>query len=149
METRKTRLTVKIESWEDYEFLANRLAPEMDPLRSEWADIPIEIRTQIQRRLFGKQSPENDVKFYRWCWDHSNQTCEETQAPLHNYSAKYISHILTRGAHTEMRYDPRNVNILQPEAHRTWETGTQKEKMQMAIFGKNKRTIEKLRKEYQ
>lgn len=137
-----------INSWEDYRYLAARLAPELDPLRSEWAEIPIEIRIEIQGRLFGKQSRENDARFYRWIYDHVPHICEETQAPLHHYSAELVSHILSRGAHTEMRYDPRNVNLLCPEAHRTWETGAREEKIQMAIWGKNQRTITKLKQEY-
>jgi hypothetical protein len=144
-----TRLQVKINTQEEYEWLAERLPPEMDPLKAEWVAFSRDLRRQIQRHLFGKQSPENDVKFYHWIWDHSNQTCEETQTPLHNYSAQYISHILTRGGHTEMRYDPRNVNVLRPEAHRAWEDGKLEERMQMAIWGKNQRTIQNLKREYQ
>jgi hypothetical protein len=100
----------------------------------------------IQRELFGTgHTPQENEKFYRWCWDHYPHICAETMRPLRQYSATYVSHILTRGAHPEMAHDPRNVNILSFEMHNRWENG---DRQYMRIYRINQLIIEQLRKEY-
>lgn len=106
----------------------------------------IRLRVEIQRELFGTgHTPQENEKFYRWCWDHYPHICAETMRPLKQYSATYISHILTRGAHPEMAHDPRNVNILCFEMHNRWENG---DRQNMRIFAGNQLIIEQLKKEY-
>lgn len=85
---------------------------------------------------------EADQKFYREVWDARSDSngiahCEETGVPL-TYSAKHVSHILSRGAHPELRHHPDNVNILCEDAHRQWEFGN---RQSMKIWPKNKQTM--------
>ncbi len=108
--------------------------------------LEIRLRVAIQRELFGTgHTPEENEKFYRWCWDHYPHICSETMRPLKQYSATYISHIMTRGAHPEMAHDPRNVNILCFEMHNRWENG---DRSSMRIYRANLLTVEQLKKEY-
>ena len=140
----------KILTIDDYNVLKNTF--EVDPLLTAWDDsesiifMPIQVRIEIQERLFQAASHTAMLsKFYRWCWDHKEQICEETGTPLHSYSAKYISHIMSRGAHCEKSFDPRNVNILSPAAHTQWETG---DRETMRIYWRNQTTIIRLNNEY-
>lgn len=106
----------------------------------------IHLRVSIQRELFGTgHTPEENEKFYKWVWEHRRHQCEETQRPLRQYSAAYISHILTRGANPEMAHDPRNVNILSYEMHNRWENG---DRQNMRIYPGNLLTMEILKAEY-
>lgn len=114
--------------------------------------LPIKLRVDIQRQTFGKsETSKGDVlkgneRFYKWVWDNKPHVCEETGKPLGDeFSATYISHILSRGAHPEMAHDPRNVNLLSPEAHEQWENGDRKK---MNIFASNEIRIEALKNEY-
>jgi hypothetical protein len=108
----------------------------------DWFHFTIEInlRVNIQSILF-----KNDIAFYHWIWEHKPHICEETMQPLHNYSAVYVSHILSRGAHTEMRHDPRNANLLSFDQHQIWENG---KRQRMRIFEINKIVINILKNEY-
>ena len=107
----------------------------------------IRLRVCIQRELFGTgHTPEENEKFYRFCWAHKSHVCEETMRPLKQYSATYVSHILTKGAHPEMAHDPRNVNILCFEMHNRWENG---DRRNMRIYAANQLTIEQLKREYE
>jgi len=94
-------------------------------------------RKLIIKRLFPVISPDNDQKYYRWMWEIKPHWCENCATPLQGYSAVYISHIKTRGAHTELRYDPMNSNILCTECHNKWEYGTLKERRSMYVYWKN------------
>lgn len=106
----------------------------------------INLRVSIQRELFGTgHTPQENERFYRWCWDHYPHICMETMRPLRQYSATYVSHILTRGAHPEMAHDPRNVNILCFEMHNKWENGNRE---CMRIYRANQLVIEQLKNEY-
>lgn len=121
-----------------------------EPLLDERFDIDIRLRVKLQREKFGRGEFGKDIskaneKFYRWMWEHKPHYCEETMRPLSKYSAIYISHILTRGAHPDMATDPRNVNILCGAMHNKWEFGDRKT---MRIYRKNQRIIEKLKQEY-
>lgn len=108
--------------------------------------LEIRLRISIQNEKFGTgHTPIENERFYKWCWEHMPHRCEETMRPLPNYSATYISHILTRGAFPEMAHDPRNVNILCFEMHNKWESGDRKG---MRIYAGNMLRIEQLKKEY-
>ncbi len=135
---------IRIDSRAEYDYVKSR---GYEPLIDRRFALAVPVRVSIQRELFGRgHSPEENEKFYRWCWEHYPHICQETMRPLHNYSAVYVSHILTRGAHPEMAHDPRNVNILSFEAHNRWENGN---RQCMRIWAANQRIIEKLKKEYQ
>lgn len=115
-------------------------------------DIDINLRVQIQSHLFGHcefgrgDIPAANDRFFRWVWDHKPHYCEECLRPLHNFAAIYCSHILSRGAHPEMAHDVRNINILCPEHHCTWEHATTRKAMR--IYAKNMQTIKTLKDEY-
>lgn len=117
-----------------------------EPLIDRRFAMEIHLRVSIQRELFGRgHTQEENERFYRWCWEHYPHICSETMRPLRQYSATYISHILTRGAHPEMAHDPRNVNILCFEMHNRWENG---DRQNMRIYQMNQLTIKMLRNEY-
>lgn len=103
------------------------------------------LRVAIQRELFGGHTASDNERFYRWVWRHRPHVCEETAMPLQRYSAVYISHILSRGAHPEMAHDPRNVNILCFAAHNQWENG---DRTAMRIYRNNQRIIRLLKADY-
>jgi len=108
--------------------------------------IPIGLRIEIQQRLFGTgNTPDANERFYRYVWAHKPHICEEYMRPLDWYSAVYISHILSRGAHPEMAYDPRNTNILSFEAHQKWENGNRES---MRIYEENQIVVDILLKDY-
>lgn len=117
-----------------------------EPLNDWRFSMEIGLRVSIQRELFGTgHTPQENERFYKWCWEHYPHICMETMRPLRQYSAAYVSHILTRGAHPEMAHDPRNVNILCFEMHNKWENGKRED---MRIYWNNQRIIEQLKKEY-
>ena len=118
----------------------------IEPLIDRRFAMEIRLRVSIQRELFGTgHTPAENERFYRWCWDHYPHQCAETMRPLRQYSATYVSHILTRGANPEMAHDPRNVNILCFEQHNRWENG---DRQNMRIYRSNQIIIEQLKLEY-
>lgn len=132
------------ERWE-YDYIVTRGYEPL--LNTKLFRMDIGLRIAIQREKFGQgHSPEENERFYRWCWEHYPHRCEETQRPLPSFSASYISHILTRGAFPEMAHDPRNINVLCVEMHNKWESGNRKD---MKIYRANQMRIEELKKEYQ
>lgn len=141
---------VIINSMSDYEKISGMgFFPIYDWQRFE---IDFQLRLSIQNQLFGKtELGHGDVvkanqKFYEYAWFISEtKICENCQHPLHYYSAKYISHILSRGSSPEIAHDPRNFNLLCPDCHSQWETGNQSK---MIIRKANKRVINLLTLDY-
>ena len=133
-------MLIDIENMAEYEYCVGR---GLNPLLNPMFNVDINLRVEIQRALFGPIAEHE--KFFRWVWEHKPHYCEECLAPLHNYSAVYCSHILTRGAHPEMAHDCRNINILCYTHHSMWEYGN---RHSMRINAKNQQTIDKLTKEY-
>lgn len=134
---------VKIGTRPEYDYCVAR---GYEPLIDRRFKMDIRLRVSVQRELFGDgHSPAENEKFYRWCWDHYPHICSETMRPLRAYSAVFVSHILTRGAHPEMAHDPRNVNILSLEAHNRWENG---DRVNMRIYRSNMLLIDQLKSEY-
>ena len=108
--------------------------------------LPHEDRVEIQERLFGDgHTPAENEKFYRWVWHNKPHICEECRRPLGAYSAVYVSHISSRGAHPAMAHDPRNTNILCAQCHARWENG---DREGMRIYESNEATVERLNEEY-
>ena len=135
--------TIVIDTRELYDYTRQR---GYEPLIDCRFAVEINLRVSIQRELFGTgHTPAENERFYRFCWDHYPHICSETMRPLRQYSATYISHIMTRGAHPEMAHDPRNVNILCFEMHNRWENG---DRENMRIYRQNLLTIEQLKSEY-
>lgn len=95
-------------------------------------------RKIIIQQIFGKSSPVNDHSYYKWCWDNKFHWCENCGKPLKEYSSKYISHINTRGAWTEFRYDPLNSNMLCFKCHSNWENLPIERKKKMYVYTINK-----------
>ena len=137
-------IPVRIDTREEYDYCRTL---GYEPLVDRRFAMDIRLRVSVQRELFGTgHTPEENEKFYRWCWDHKPHWCEETMRPLRQYSAVYVSHILTRGAHPEMAHDPRNVNILCFEKHAQWENG---DRERMRIWRSNQLKIQVLKQEYE
>lgn len=108
--------------------------------------LPIKLRIELQYELFGSTDfQKQNEKFYRWMWDNSIHCCSETGKPLENYSAVYVSHIISRGSDRRLSIDPRNVNILSFEAHQLWES---ENNFKMNIYRENKLIIRMLKKDY-
>lgn len=128
---------------EEYEYAVSR---GYEPLLDARLPMDIHLREEIQRGLFGKNTMEDNAKFYRWCIEHKPNICEECGRPIRHIGAINVSHILSRGSHPECAHDPRNVNILCAEHHSQWEHSTTRKGM--IINAKNERTIELLKKEY-
>lgn len=119
----------------------------IEPLLDRRFAMDIRLRVSVQRELFGTgHTPEENEKFYRWCWAHKPHFCEECMRPLREYSATYVSHILTRAAHPEMAHDCRNINILCFHHHSVWENGKREN---MRIYQSNLLTIAELKRDYQ
>lgn len=119
----------------------------IEPLIDRRFAMDIRLRVSIQRELFGTgHTPEENEKFYRWCWAHKLHVCEECMRPLWEYSATYVSHILTRAAHPEMAHDCRNINILCFNCHNRWEHANTRIGMRIEL--NNQRIIEELKREY-
>jgi hypothetical protein len=127
------------------------LATGFEPLVDWRFRIPIQLRVDIQRALFGDSylSKTNvlqaNQKFYEYAWRLKPHYCEETCRPL-EYSATHISHILSRGAHPEMAHDLRNFNILSFEKHNQWEDSERQKGMR--IYPMNKIIISELINDY-
>lgn len=135
---------IVIDTRELYDYARKR---GYEPLLDSRFTMSINLRVSIQRELFGTgHTPEENERFYRWVWAHKRHICEETMRPLRSYSATYVSHILTKGAHPAMAHDPRNTNILCYEMHNKWEFGKRED---MRIFRSNQIVIEQLKKEYE
>ena len=102
--------------------------------------IPIELRRELQEKKFKSLD-----QFYKTAFELSNKTCEETGQWIRQYSAKNISHILSRGAHPAMAFDLRNFNLLTFSAHQQWEHGNRKA---MKIYKRNQKKMEMLKFDY-
>ena len=113
-------------------------------------EIDINVRYNLQKEIFKTSSKLRlcDVKFYKYCWDVLDHYCQESGLYLPQYSAIYVSHILSRGAYPEMRWDIRNVNILSFNSHQLWEFGTNNQKEKMKIWHQNQEIITLLKAEY-
>lgn len=135
---------IAIDTRADYDYCVSQ---GFEPLIDRRFKMAIGLRVSVQRKMFGTgHTPAENEKFYQWCWAHNVTICEECMKPLRQYSATFVSHILTRGAYPEMAHDPRNVNILCFDHHNTWENGNRES---MRIYAKNQITIDLLKSEYE
>lgn len=133
----------QITTREEYDYAVAR---GYEPLLGGCLEMEHGLRLAIQQEKFGTgHTPQENERFYRWCWEHLPHQCEECLRPLKNYSAVYVSHIYSRGAHPALAHDPRNVNILCDQHHAVWENGNRKA---MRIYEGNVLKRERLIKEY-
>ncbi len=132
-----------------YDFAVQR---NIEPLIDLRFKLPIELRIEIQKELFGKciigrgNIPQANNRFYKWVFSRKGGVCEETGQPIHQYAAVHVSHILSRGSHPEMAHDPRNTNILIAIKHMRWED--ERKRKGMKIYNKNTEIMELLKNEY-
>lgn len=132
-----------IDTREEYAYAKSR---GYEPLIDPRFEIDHALRVSLQRERFGTgHTPEENERFYRFCWEHKPHRCEECMRPLREYSATFVSHILTRGAHPEMAHDCRNINILCFRCHNRYENG---DRQNMRIYEGDKLVIDKLKQEY-
>lgn len=118
----------------------------------DWRNFRIEttLRRNIERLYFSHSEfnridiERSNQKFYNHCWNiHQEHYCEECQKPLHNYSATFVSHILSRSNYPEYALDVRNHNILCGKHHKQWESPENKE---MVIYFMNRLIIKTIKK---
>ena len=143
-------LPIEINTIEEYNYTVGR---DYEPL-IDWPNFVVDtpLRIDLQRKIFGKSLigkgniPQANQRFYIWVWDRKKHYCEECAKPLLEYSSVFISHIISKGARSDIAHDPRNVNILCFKHHDQWETGN---RAKMNIYKKNIKIIELLKKDYQ
>ena len=139
-------MKTEVNTREEYDALLQR---GIDALCDDRYHLEIHLRREIQKERFGGNNAEGNAKFYAYCLRHKPLVCENCGVPIRHPSATNVSHILTRGAHPEMAFDPRNINILCWECHNAWEHKNTRWKLRMWLVEKNERTIEQLKQEYQ
>ena len=136
---------IEISSRPEYDYAVKRgYCPLID-----WRmfKMDIHLRIDIQHELFGAATFQlENIKFYHYVWNNSIHNCSETGQPLHNYSAKFVSHIITKGSNRLLATDPRNVNILCFNMQQKWEYGNRKE---MNVYRMNQMIINILKTDYQ
>jgi hypothetical protein len=116
------------------------------------------LRVDIQHEYFGSGNfQQENQKFYKWVYDHSIKRCAETGQPIHEndginrrniFSAKNVSHIITKGSDRRMAIDPRNANLLIIDIHNIWDFGTEQQKRSLNIYPMNQLIIQMLKDDY-
>lgn len=141
----------EVETDAEYRFCTAR---GHDPLVSPHFTVEIGLRKQLQKEIFGHciigrgNIPQANQRYYLYMWDNKPHICENCQLPLRHYSAKFISHIFTKGGFPEMAHDPRNCNILCFDCHNLWEYGSKEERKAMRIYPTNQVIINVLLSDY-
>lgn len=81
---------------------------------------------------------KDDRELYDTIWANRPHFCEECGGPLGGYiradgrpQAILFSHRHSKGSRADLRYDPKNINLLCPPCHHEWEFG---ERRKMDIF---------------
>ena len=64
-----------------------------------------------------------DAIFYKIIWNMRPHICIECKLVLNDFSATYISHIVSKGSHSNLRFNLDNVQVLCASCHRRYETG--------------------------
>lgn len=141
---KRLTMRINISTLSEYEYCINRgFAPLID-----WRNFYVQIglRKHLQFELFGSSDFDiQNQRFYKYIWDNSPHVCHETGRPLYNYSASFISHIISRGSNRAMSIDPRNANVLFTTSHNKWEYGNRKD---MNIYPMNQLIIKELKQDY-
>ncbi len=133
-----------IKTRQEYDFIKGN---GFEPLYDKRFRMDIGLRKEIQAELFGRgHTPAENNRFYRWVWKRFPHMCCECLRPLQEYSATYISHVISRGSEPQMAHDPRNVMILCAEHHAQYEHRPTRENMR--IYPASERVIAALRADY-
>jgi hypothetical protein len=124
-----------------------------DVRKSFFKSSPPKFSVKKWKKQDFKDKQNKDRDMYRWLFDNKPQICEECGHALPDefedrngkivYVARY-SHILSKGAYPEFRYDKRNFNILCYHHHSMWEHG---DKESMKIYPGNALIIQQLKDE--
>lgn len=86
-----------------------------------------------------------DTAFYNEIWAERNHSCEECGRNLGDTWKRYMfSHLITKGAHPDLRYDKRNIVLKCLECHNRWENG---DRRNMRVFARYRDTISQMLKE--
>lgn len=140
----------------EYDYLLKR---GVDPLFWHRVfKVDIHLRINIQNNLFGRAElskksiiAAND-RYYHYCFWHGPLVCENCGKPFFSnkniqgcYWSGHVSHIISKGAASEMAHDPRNHNKLCHKCHEKWESAKNKE---MMIYRDNIIVIEELKRDY-
>lgn len=103
--------------------------------------------TFISRKSSGNKKPRkvqginDDERWYRKAWASRPHVCEECGYPLgEQFRRIFVSHILTKGAHDDLRTHPQNFNLLCPAHHDQWEF---RDRENMAIYENNRSFMER------
>lgn len=139
---------IQITTKEQYYDIVKQFKGKYDPLVGiAGFEIEHKLRLELQEEIFGKgNKQENNQKFYHWVWEHKPHYCYNCSKPLPEYSAKFISHRFSRGAHPEMAYDPRNADIMCQRCHERFEHKTTR--VTMAKCDRIEREMKRLKEEY-
>lgn len=93
----------------------------------------------------GRLQIMSDTAFYNEIWNERPHSCEECGCNLGEHWERYMfSHLITKGAHPDLRHDKRNISLSCMPCHSRWETGDRKN---MRIFTRYKDTILELLRE--
>lgn len=93
----------------------------------------------------GKEQMDRDTAFYEEIWNERPHSCEECGCNLGDNWKRYMfSHLITKGAHPELRYDKRNISLSCLPCHTRYETGDRKG---MRVYEKCKDIIVQLLRE--
>lgn len=139
-------MKTEVNTREEYDDL---LKHGIDALSDNRYHLEIGLRRAIQKEKFGGNNDEGNAKFYAYCLHHFPMVCENCGKPIRYPWATNVSHILTRGAHPEMAFDPRNISILCAECHSLYEHSTTRGRLRMWYVEKTERIKEELKKDYQ
>lgn len=92
-----------------------------------------------------KSQIARDTAFYKEIWEERPHSCENCGINLGDTWKRYMfSHLITKGAHPELRYDKRNLSMSCLKCHQQYETGDRKS---MRVYEKYKNVILQLLRE--
>lgn len=88
-----------------------------------------------------KEKRKTDAEVNAKIWASRPHVCFESGEPLGNKPEAFMfSHVLSKGAHPELRHDPNNIVLHSFESHQKWEFGKNRESME--TFKKKREYIE-------
>lgn len=86
------------------------------------------ISKSVSKPLREKKAEDEKVNGY--IWNSRKHQCIECLAPLPSPPKKhYFSHLLSKGAHPELRFSPKNIVLHCFVCHQKWEFGGSRKEM--------------------
>lgn len=92
--------------------------------RYEAALRPVKAKKPISKKPSEslKEKRERDWEVGRKIWSSRAHVCVECGLPIQGALKKiYLSHLLSKGAHPELRFDPENIVLHHAHCHNKWE----------------------------